>query len=68
MRLESSTPVEVRMLAHFARRTCAERLRKQGSSQSVTALLGGWDEVRNLFKKAMSLFMGIVKFYSEVRR
>lgn len=46
MELESSRPVAVRTLAHFARRNLADKLRKQGAGQAVTALLGGWDEVR----------------------
>jgi len=46
MQLESSRPVGVRALAHFARRNLADKLRRQGAGQAVTALLGGWDEVR----------------------
>lgn len=46
MELESSRPVAVRTLAHFARRNLADKLRKPGAGQAVTALLGGWDEVR----------------------
>ena len=46
MELESSRPVAVRTLAHFARRNLADKLRKRGAGQAVTALLGGWDEVR----------------------
>lgn len=46
MQLESSRPVAVRTLAHFARRNLADKLRKQGAGQAVTVLLGGWDEVR----------------------
>lgn len=45
MQLESSRPVGVRTLAHFARRNLADKLRRQGARQ-VAALLGGWDEVR----------------------
>ena len=45
MELESSRPVGVRTLAHFARRRLANNLREQGAAQGVTALLGGWDEV-----------------------
>ncbi|CAM9164781.1 unnamed protein product [Pylaiella littoralis] len=45
MKLESSRPVGVRTLAHFARRNLAEKLRTQGAGQAVTLLLGGWDEV-----------------------
>lgn len=45
MQLESSRPVGVRALAHFARRSFADKLRKNGAGQ-VTALLGGWNEVR----------------------
>lgn len=47
MQLESSRPVSVRTLANFARRNLAEKLRKQGMGQAVTALLGGWDKVRH---------------------
>lgn len=46
MSLESSKPVRAGTLANFARRHVAEKLRKQGGGQAVTALLGGWDEVR----------------------
>ncbi|CAM9732682.1 unnamed protein product [Scytosiphon promiscuus] len=45
MQLESSRPVGVSTLAHLARRNLAEKLRKRGGGQAVTALLGGWDEV-----------------------
>ncbi|CAM9452751.1 unnamed protein product [Ectocarpus sp. 12 AP-2014] len=45
MQLESSRPVGARTLAHFARRNLADKLRKQGAGQAVTALLGGWNEV-----------------------
>lgn len=45
MKLESSRPVGVHTLANLARRSLADKLRKQGAGQSVTALLGGWDEV-----------------------
>ncbi len=48
MQLESSRPVGVRTLAHFARRNFADKLRRQGAGQAVAALLGGWDEVRLL--------------------
>eukprot|EP00903_Cladosiphon_okamuranus_P007559 g7333.t1 len=44
MELESSRPVAVRTLAHFARRNLANNLRKRGAGQAVTSLLGGWDE------------------------
>lgn len=46
MELESSRPVAARALANFARRNLADKLRKQGAGQAVTALLGGWDQVR----------------------
>lgn len=55
MQLESSRPVGVRTLAHFARRNLADKLRKQGEGQAVTALLGGWDEVRAFLIKDLSL-------------
>ncbi|CAM9645798.1 unnamed protein product, partial [Hapterophycus canaliculatus] len=45
MQLESSRPVGVSTLAHFARRNLAEKLRRQGAGQAVTVLMGGWDEV-----------------------
>lgn len=45
MKLESSRSVGVRAVANLARRSLAEKLRKRGAGQSVTALLGGWDEV-----------------------
>ncbi|CAM9458013.1 unnamed protein product, partial [Ascophyllum nodosum] len=45
MELESARPCSVATVAHFARRNTAEKLRKQGSGQAVTALLGGWDEI-----------------------
>lgn len=48
MELESGRPVRVRTAAHFARRNTAEKLRRQGANQGITALLGGWDEVRSL--------------------
>lgn len=48
MQLESSRPVGARTLVHFARRNLADKLRKQGAGQAVTALLGGWNEVRVL--------------------
>lgn len=65
MQLESSRPVGVRTLAHFARRNLAEKLRKQGSRQAVTALLGGWDEVHACLQKTpylMRRWSNVVEF------
>lgn len=53
MQLESSRPVGVRTLANFARRNLAEKLRKQGAGQAVTALLGGWDQVRHYYRRVV---------------